>query len=137
MTFVNEYISPEDRIKYDIDRINSQYVCVGISEQWTIDRDRNIYLRDISYGAGHSKKRVWHFFWRGHLIELSFEILGRSGSGRGSELWVHKKITNFQLPEALIDKQDEILADLNEALLCYKDGGIYATASVYHLTLDI
>ncbi|KJV05288.1 hypothetical protein [Methylocucumis oryzae] len=83
------------------------------------------------------KKYVWHFFWQGHLIEFNLETLEKIGHGRGGEKWVHEKITNFQLPECLTDKRDEILADIKEALLCYKDGGVYATASAYHLTLDI
>ena len=136
MTFINEYISAEDKKRYNIDNINEKYIAAGVSSQWTIDRDRNIYLREVSAGIGHSgKNRIWNFFWNGTLIEIKIEILS-SGGERGALCWAHKKIHDFQLPHTLESNREEILSDLKEALTAYKDGGVFATAATYNLTLD-
>lgn len=137
MAFVNEYIPAEDVERYDIENINKMYVCGGVSGQWTIDRDRNIYLREVAAGVGHSgNSRIWNLFWHGELIEIKIEILA-SGGERNAPCWSHKKIRNIQLPAQLEVRRVEILAGLKEALTTYRDGGVFATATTYTLTLEV
>jgi len=137
MAFINEYISAEDIKKFDIEAINKSYTCGGISRQWTIDRTRNIYLREVAAGVGHSgKNRVWHFYWHGDFIELKIEILSSKG-GRDEPNWAHKRVHGFQLPDHLRQNHAEILSDLKEALIAYKDGGVFASATSYTLDLEI
>jgi len=46
-------------------------------------------------------------------------------------------LTSLDLPEQLRPHKEDILADLNEALLAYKGSGIYSTNTEYEITVDI
>ncbi|WP_200958258.1 hypothetical protein [Massilia sp. Root335] len=51
MAFINEFIPEADIKKYGIEEINKKYIVGGTkSGQWTIDRDRDIYLRCVARG---------------------------------------------------------------------------------------
>ncbi len=138
MSFVNEYISDEDRKKFDIDEIDGNFhVGKTRSPQWTIDRDRNIYLRCVARGREDiAHKSTWTFFWSGELLILKVELLATKG-GVGDDAWSHKKINNFKLPERFKEKRDQIIDDLKEAFIAYKDGGVFSKTASYSLTLDI
>ena len=53
MAFVNEFIPPEDVEKYHLSEIDKRFVVGGTSSrQWTIDRRRDVYLRNVARGGG-------------------------------------------------------------------------------------
>ena len=135
--FVNEHISTSDVIKYNIEEIDKSYVIGGTSARdWTIDRDRDIYLRQVANGREENLGRsTWTFYWKGDLIRVDTLILSTSG-GPGLPSSSHKRIRNIDIPFHLFDQRAEIMLDLREALLAYRDGGIYAKSSSYSLTLD-
>lgn len=80
MNFVNEIISQDDRIKYGLDEVeNTQPKGVWHpSSQWTINRERNYYLRQMwqsNAGAEADNDpefiiRVFHLFLDGFLYEI-------------------------------------------------------------------
>lgn len=145
MTFINEFTPPEDVEKYRFAEIDEHFVMGGTSSrQWTIDRERNIYLRNVARGAGSEievrGQLKWTFYWRGHELTLRLDLLEGSG-GRGEPGWSHWRLVWLNgsngLSESLKPHRREILADLKDALLAYKDFGAYSTNTDYSVTLDI
>lgn len=138
MTFVNEHILQEDVKKYDLEAIDKKFIVGGTSSRiWTIDRERNIYLRNVTRGREEYKSQSgWIFFWDGQPIYLEIEVLDAGGKPGGAG-WVHKKLLTIELPEQLKGQRVEILDDLKEALIAYKDFGIYSVCTDYAVTLDI
>ena len=147
MAFVNEYIPAADMEKYQIKEIDKRVSLHGRThaKDWTIDRDRNMYLRNVKNGTFEfSYQSAWTFFWHGELLWVELEILGTS-SGRNVPSWGRKRVTllcvmgagSNHLPSHLEPQKAQILKDLEEALLAYKDGGVYASATSYELFLEI
>ena len=157
MTFVNERISPEDVEKYQIEKIN-RLVVGGVDDRtrpsWTIDRERNIYLRCLcnQIGDEHCPTGLiaWNFFWKGYLFWLETERLESRGV-RGGPGWFKKRVTKLGLMgdeqrnvgysgildfPGDIDKQ-QLFQDLYDAQLAYKDAGIYSTTTDFELELEL
>ena len=77
MAFVNEYIPASDIAKYNITYINRKLHFSG--DCWTIDRERDIYLRRIRNGREDEAKRMeFSFYWKGTLLE--FEVWREGGA---------------------------------------------------------
>jgi len=144
MAFVNEYISAEDRSKYGLDEIERDVSMRGRApqRQWTIDHERGIYLREINSGREESRhESTWHFYWRGDLMTVCLEMVDAGGQ-RGGHGWSHYQLVDcyrkgFFIPTHLLDRRDEILADLREALTAYKGGGVFSTRTTSTTTLTI
>jgi hypothetical protein len=138
MAFVNEYITTEDFEKYGLAEIDAQFLVGGTTRgDWTIDRERNIYLREVATGreemSGISK---WSFFWKGDL--LWFQRQGVAYRGKpGGPCWSHTKVTKFVIPSHLESNREEIYQDLRDAFMAYRDGGVFATSTEYSMQLDI
>ena len=83
MTFVNEYISPEDVEKYHIKEIDERFFKAHHKPSWTIDRERNIWLRYMTKGheefTNHWK---FAFYWKGRLLDIELEVSGGEAPGR-------------------------------------------------------
>lgn len=79
MPFVNEYIPPEDVTKYHIEEINKKvHLGFNHSRQWTIDRERDIYFREV----GRGREEFFYvttntFYWKGRLTWVTLEGLSR------------------------------------------------------------
>ena len=138
MTFVNEYISAEEIKKYDLENINKRFIVGGTkARDWTIDRERNIYLRNVANGREEfSHQSTWTFYWHGELILLELDNISTSGVAGGDRCG-NKKLRSITIPHHLEANYDEIIVDLKEALTVYKDGGVFATATAYTLILDV
>jgi hypothetical protein len=145
MTFINEFTSPEDVEKYGLKQIDKKFEFGTVSARdWTIDRDRDIYLRNVAVAGGSDievrNQHKWTFYWKGHELTLRLDLLEGSGE-RGEPGWSHWRLVWLNgsngLPESLKLHRREILADLKEALLAYKDGGAYSSNTDYSVTLDI
>jgi hypothetical protein len=144
MAFVNELISEADRQKYGLDQIDRRLVGRAPEQQWTIDHERGIYLRNIQRGREESRhKSTWHFYWRGELMQVCLEVRDAGSDGtRYGHGWVHYQLVNcfnrgFFVPSHLLDRRDEIIADLRAALVAYKGGGIYSTNATVETTLTV
>ena len=145
MAFVNEYISDEDFEKYGLAEIDKKFI-VGATnaDDWTIDRERGIYLRNIAQGGGNepeiSNRTTWTFYWHDEPITLRLDLIDGGGK-RGGPAWGHWRLVwvrgGHGLPEHLKPYKAEFLSDLEAALLAYKDGGIYSASIDYKLALDI
>ena len=136
MAFVNECISKEDYEKYGLNEVNKRFVVGGTkARDWTVDHERNIYLRNVANGREEFRHiSTWTLYWNGNLIPLELHMVDSGGEYKGA-CWSHKKIQHLWLPDHLKGKRDEVIEILREALLAYKDGGVYAKATSYDLIL--
>jgi hypothetical protein len=137
MAFVNEYIPADDIEKYSIETIDKKFIVGGTTARdWTIDRERSMYLRNVARGREEFfHESTWTFFWHGELLVVELEIVGGGGK-RGEPGWSHWRVRELELPKHLENRRDEILADLKEALTAYKDGGVFSANTTYSVTLD-
>jgi hypothetical protein len=141
MAFANEYITEADRKKFGIDAIDEELHRYGQvrSQDWTIDHEREIYLRFINSGREEfSRRSKWHFFWHGELLTFWLELVDAGGE-RGGHGWAHYKIDKSAgdfVPSHLQADRSEIVADLRAALEAYKDGGVYSTTTTHTTQLD-
>lgn len=89
MAFVNEYVSDEDVKKYGLEEINRRYSKIDIPGRfsWTVDRERNIYLRKMR----SDKDAFWEdftFFWQGELLAVRLSEEGTAiRGGTGTTRW--------------------------------------------------
>lgn len=125
MTFIYEKVPETDKEKFDAlgfkDALHRPMVADGYV-WWTIDRERDAILVGLGGGGGGGEgseipafySLVWQRQW------IGFELFGK-GRGDGSvgrEVWRSLKVVN--IPEALRDRQDEVLERVRESL-CAKD----------------
>lgn len=142
MPFVNEFIPAEDVEKYGLKEIDKHFVVGGTnSRQWTIDRARDIYLRNVSRGREEFRNQTeWTFYWHGEELTLRLDLLEGKG-GRGEPGWSHWKLVwlngSHGLPAHLKASKEQVLQDLKDALTAYKDFGVYSSNTDYSVTLDI
>ncbi|WP_237051707.1 hypothetical protein [Lysobacter antibioticus] len=146
MPFVNEFIPAEDVERFELDKIDEK-VFVGRTRarDWTIDRERNIYLRNIASGGGADpevrNRTEWNFFWRSELNFLRLDLVssGEESDGVGWSLWKLIWLNGSSgLPAHLKDQKAQFLADLKEGLIAYRSFGIYSRAwSGYRVILEI
>lgn len=74
MAFVNEYITPEDRERYQLEAFEKRLQLINPQRDWAIDRERDIYLRVINPAARKSepgdpdacREKDYHFHWQGY-----------------------------------------------------------------------
>lgn len=143
MPFANEFIPAEDAEKYGLKEIDKHFVVGGTNARdWTIDRERNIYLRNVANGREEFRNQTeWTFYWRGEELTLRLDLLEGKG-GRGEPGWSHWKLVwlngSHGLPGHLKASKEQVLQDLKDALTAYRGAGIYsADYADYSVTLDI
>ena len=139
MAFVNERIPEADVEKYGLEKIDNELLSIGktYSRDWTIDRARDIYLREVAMGRDElSRISTWTFYWKGELIWFKREVVDFKGA-RNAPCWSHQKVYDFRIPETVQPHREEIFRDLHDAFLAYRDGGIFATSTEFSTQLDI
>lgn len=145
MSFVNEYISPGDVEKYGLEEIDRQFIGGTRARDWTIDRERGMYLRNVSIGAGGDPdfrgQTLWTFYWQGTPLTVRLDLLDGGGEA-GESGWSRWKLVyvngSFGLPASLTNKKHEFLHDLRESLTAYRGGGVFsADYRDYRVMLDI
>lgn len=133
MAFINELIPAKDMAKYSNERINHRWNISISGADWTADRDRDIYLREVGQIPEEmGRHRYYTLHWKGVLIEL--ELYKRGHDVIGGEGWVEFDLLKIGIPAALEDMRNEILADLKEALSVFGNRGVYALATTTKVT---
>jgi hypothetical protein len=138
MAFVNEYIPEEDYEKYGLDELDRSISPPAIpgghvySRDWTIDRKRNIYLREFSSENDPYETPCtgWTFFWKGELLWFVKWWISGGGEKNGPQ-WEKSKITHLVIPDHLLAHQTEICNDIHEAFQVYAGGGVFSSATEY------
>ncbi|MCW4454508.1 hypothetical protein OK348_06835 [Flavobacterium sp. MXW15] len=142
MPFVNEYIPPEDEEKYRLAEIDAKFNGGNRTRQWTIDRERDIYFRNLSRGREEETRHqgVWTFYWKGTPLTLRLDLLGGEGKP-GDPGWSHWRLVSLNgtngLSSALEWHRQSILDDLKQTLLAYKDGGVFSVNTDYRVILEL
>lgn len=136
MGFKNEKISEEDLETYGIREIDKNAgFGKTFADDWTIDRDKNIYLRRIARGredTSHFTK--WTFFWDGTALTVMLKGVHHHSRDDG-QLSVVEKLVQLDLPEELRAERENVLEDLRSALQAYKANGVYSSVVDYQHTL--
>lgn len=137
MVFINERIPPADLERYRIEEVDKRYVIGGTSARsWTIDREEDIYLREVAVGREDGLGRqTWTFGWKGRIVEVDTLLLALERSPDG-HMEGRFRLLRLELPNDLSRQREQIVADFLLALTARKDAGIYSTAKTYSLTLE-
>lgn len=143
MAFANEYILEADYEKYGLHEVDEQHPPTGLlmghanSRSWTIDRDREMYLRAFSNPTclEDSEKTGWSFYWQGELFLFLREGIASGGTRNGPQ-WSHFKIRQLAIPQYLRANQPEILASIEEAFRTHAGGGVLSNATEYSVRIE-
>lgn len=135
MAFINEFIPEADVEKYGIKEINFHFNKSSFKPGWTIDRERDIYLRKLLQGRDEfSNQQSYHLYWKGTLIYLNVAIQGKKSDESTGEF--DYKLLEIEIPDAITSNRDEILRDLKAALTESSGGGVYRTIASCNATFD-
>jgi len=144
MGFINENISAENVVKYKLEEIDESFTFGGTyARDWTVNYEKKMYLRNVANGRGEERgKSEWIFYWRDKLIYLELVILESRGkpNDKGYIHWKLMKLERFEYQGYdgwLIMKFSDIISDIKDALLCYKDFGIYSVCTEFSFDLEI
>lgn len=135
MGFINEYISEEAAKRTGVYEMAKKFAG-PIDDSWTIDPKRNIFLYIVNRGREEYRSHsTWLFHWDSEYIVVHLELLEHKGK-RGEPGWSHWKLNRLEAPQKLNNYQDDIISDLKEALIAYKDFGLSSVNTDYNITLD-
>ena len=154
MAFVNEYISPEDRERYQLQAFEKQFFTINPGDDWAIDRERDIFLRVIRPEARKSEpgdpnaryEKDFQFHWKGYDYFVStsrkdaqeFQSIPSDIFQSDNPHEEGSRVLRFYLlhigeigkpsldaPSALITQRQRVLSDLEYAL-AFGSGGTFA-----------
>lgn len=121
MPFINEQPSEADIVKYGLREQDAEFRQTGRKIEWTIDRERDIYLRDMgAYGKEMPLQQKFIFYWQGTRINISLETTHFLSRGKNEykeetvKVWPTYKDT-FYLPPHLEPKRTEIIMEFKNA----------------------
>ena len=157
MAFVNEYISPEDRERYQLADFESKLFIINPQRSWAIDRERDIFLRVIRPATRGSEpgdpdarfEKDFQFHWKGYdylvstsrkdekeLDALPFEVFPSNNPKP-----IGARVLRFcvlhigemskptpDAPSALRTQRQQVLSDL-EYVLAFGSGGSFPQSS--------
>lgn len=140
MAFVTEKISLQDIEKYGLLEINESLKTTNLYE-WTIDRERNIYLRYVGSHWQTPEDIQFSFYWRGRLLRIDLRSLSFKGEQNRPlyQIWEvnsHLRSGLFWLPQELETQRTEITADLKEAVTAQRTAGIAGQYTNYNPTFN-
>ena len=135
MAFMNEFIPSDDVVKYGIEAIDESYSKFTSNPHWTVDRERDIYLRQVSVGKEEFANRsTFTFYWNGSLITVILDTSG--GELPTGELCAHYVLGRIDLPTELLGKREVILADLKDALTVRNENGVRTLRAISKITFN-
>lgn len=146
MAFVLEEIAESEVVKFGLAEIDKRFLFGGTcARSWVIDRERDIYLRNVANGGGGepelSNRTFWTFYWRGELLVLRLDIIDGGGEiyaagwSRWSLIWING---GEGLPPHLKPAGARIIEELRVALTAHKGyGGVDSTYTEYRATVEV
>ncbi|NKI93554.1 hypothetical protein [Rhizobacter sp. SG703] len=135
MTFINEYISAQNIKKYDIEEIDRRFLKVTFQPDWTVDKERDIYLRFVGSGREEfATQKECTLYWYGVLLTVRLDQ--QTGTAPDGSRWRHYKLLQLDLPESIADQRSKVVSDLKEGLIAYQGGGVYSSGARSTTTFD-
>lgn len=126
MSFVNEVVPTADIERYGLQEINRIFLKADCSYEWTIDRERDVYLRWMLNDRENSIEHTFSFYWKGAIFTIQLRAKGESArGGSGHTSWTSLKIDGSA--EILKSHKEEILSDLKNALREYGEAGLLSS----------
>lgn len=120
MAFINETVSEADIDKYKLRDINQQYhfALRDMECKWTIDRERDIYVRQMGSGREDlCDHHTFTFYWKTHLFFWTIKFLTHERIHDHSHIvWGLASNKELHLPKDLEEKRDEIMKDFKDAV---------------------
>lgn len=107
MGYVNEGILRTERKAYKI----PNYKEITPSH-WTIDKEKNIKLFDYWTNIDNPSEKYFAFLWEDTVIKITLLQYGRDNT-------VTWSLRSIKIPNELMEKREEILSELREALRVY------------------
>lgn len=137
MAFVNEYISVDDIVKYNIESILRRFSKRLIGRwSWTIDRKRDVILMWIRDGREEMSNHVqFALWWHGQVVEARLITVEKGGS-YDAKSYIRWGLETIKLPLDLEPQRLEILNVLKEALVTYQVCGIGLTVTDHTVSFD-
>lgn len=150
MTYINEYISAEDRTKYKIDDVEQKYErlfgLISRGGEWTFNKETNSYLMKIKSGRGFDNEAgilYFIFYWAGLEILVKTITLAYGG-GRNAAQWRKYGLLEIDIDDMAPQEQQEsfknnydaIISDLKHALIVYKDFGVRSNSTEFEATFN-
>ena len=133
MAFANEYIPAADIEKYGIKEFDKKNHIAHYEPDWTVDHERDIYLRYVcNEREEFANRHTYAFYWKGTMLMVVVDIDG--GGVRNGAQWRHYTMWRFHLPENLKAHETEIIADLKDAFVAYKVGGVLSNSTKFTAT---
>ncbi len=135
MAFVNEYISEADVEKYGIKEINLKLRKPNPNPDWTVDHERDMYLRYLhNEREEHSNRHTYYFYWKGTALMVTVDIDG--GGVMEGEQWRHYTLWHLGIPQTLKPLEAEIIADLKDAFVAYREFGVRSDSTKHTATFS-
>lgn len=130
MSYMNEYISEENQMKHHIQALYGRYGMTSPRPQWTINHETESFLCFMRGGREDYQSLVdFAFSYKGEIVELRFDI--RAGGVYKGTGWIKYRKVFIKIPADLIAEEAHIVSEIKQALIEYKDGGIYSKATTY------
>ena len=129
MAFINEYIPEADYEKYNLLKVLGEKNLVHrgdvYSQQWTIDRESNIFL--VKTWSHHEETfHGWAFYWKGEWVFFEMRPYGHKGKLGDKYFWNGYLIRNINIPALVESDRKLIYIAIEDALLAYKEGGVFS-----------
>ncbi|BBB69353.1 hypothetical protein UNDYM_5100 [Undibacterium sp. YM2] len=138
MAFVYERIPEADVVAFGLREIDKQFP-MATASRWVIDRERNIYLRYMTYDREQPSQKNFSFFWKGILLRLRFNSEGQSLDGdkwQTSWSWLGMHEPEADVKAGFEANRASIMADLKDALRAYRDGSLSPAYSAHIAVFD-
>jgi hypothetical protein len=140
MSFRSEEISDADHEKYKCASLAAYRFggrdsdCVRFAN-WTIDRERNSFLVFLGGGIGPFPER-FALVWNGEIVVLECSSRRRRDEGIPTAVAVDYRVLGIYLTPALMNRREELLALVREALDAYGNIGDRTNVETVTVTIE-
>lgn len=138
MAFENARITSEEYVLHDLASVDKKWPMHNCSSQWTIDRDRNVHMRQISRTVPPDMGFVspfWMMFWKSAYVQFECDVVQHATAD--NDWCAHKILSRLEIPAQLKCNTGEIVADIEAALTTYGTGGLHCIAKGFSLKFDV
>ncbi len=138
MAFVYERIPEADIVSFDLREIDRQFP-MATASRWVVDRERNIYLRYMTYDREQPSHKNFSYFWQGKLFSLSLRSEGQElpdDKWQTSWSWLGMREPEASAKAAFDTNRAAFMADLKDALRTYRDGSLSPAYSAHVAEFD-
>lgn len=130
MKFSNEMVDEADIEKFELRKSNKDFLIGDFEYNWTINTNRDIYLRYMKVDREEPYRTHMVFYWKGLLLKIDLLMSGkgvRHGDIETTWKWFGLHQPAAESNKILIANRAEIMGNLKDALTAFKDGGMYST----------